>query len=251
MTAPVISLRGPFHPGVQKIPADISFSKCFFRHRYNNARPHYLWSTNAWEMHFSLLLQLKYMNQFPLLHLYWLKGRAAVPWSHCHGALTPSCHSNNNNFFPDACCTLELPRWAWSDPPHSCSVPYWPLSSPSIPQNYTSPLFCTFLPPFSPLLLFLQAPHYPLSVFLTHIPDPNHCLFNVISFFLLPRHLRLPFANLNIFFDPNEAPHSMPIKDQLNGPEFVSDRLINIRLCPVYVCTVLFKCCSSAVSITY
>lgn len=159
MAAPVISLRGPFHSGVQKILADISFSKCFFRHRYNNARLHYLWTTNAWKTHLSLLLQLKYKSQFPLFHLYWLMGRAAVPWSHRHGTLTPSCHSNNNNFvhFPDACCI------------QSCSVPYWPLSSLSIPQNYTCPLFAPFSP-FPPLLLFLQAPHYPLSAFLIHSP---------------------------------------------------------------------------------
>lgn len=56
---------------------------------------------------------------------------------------------------------------------------------------------CPFLPPFP--LLFLQAPHYPLSAFLTR-SSISQCLFNVISFFLLPRHLLLPFANVNSFF---------------------------------------------------
>lgn len=71
--------------------------------------------------------------------------------------------------------------------------------------------------PLSPhLLLFLQAPHYPLSAFLTHSPI-SHCLFNLISFFLLPRHLLLPFANVNIFFfDLNETPRSTTSTDLLN-----------------------------------
>lgn len=83
-----------------------------------------------------------------------------------------------------------------------------------------------FTPLFPHLLLFLQAPHYPLSAFLTHSPI-SHCLFNVISFFLLPRHL-LPFANVNIFFDLNETPRSMTSTDLLNSSQFDSDGLINI-----------------------
>lgn len=173
--------------------------------------------TNVRELSFALSRQVKYMHPFPFLHLYWLIGRADVSRSHPHGTLTPSCHSNDNSFIyrHRSCCRPD--RLAGPGQlHHSLAQPPIHLYLHCQFPKFHLPIICTFFPP---LLLFLQAPHYPLSAFLTHSPI-SHCLFNVISFFLLPRHLLLPVANLNIFFDPSEAPYSMSSPDGPNKSGF-------------------------------
>lgn len=216
-------------------------SKCSFRHRHNNASPHYHWMTNVCKMCFGLSLQLKYMHSFPFLHLHWLRGRADVPWSHPHGTLTPSCHSNDNSFsyHHDSCCTPD--RLAGPGQPHHS------LAQPPI-HLYLYCQFCKFHFPIistpPPPLLFLQAPHYPLSAFFTHSPI-SHCLFNVISFFLLPRHL-LPIANFNFFFFvwPVKPCTVCPVQMCFVGQNLrVMDWLKS--LCVVHIFTISAECCST------
>lgn len=112
MTAAGLSLKGPFHPGVQKIPTDISLASVLL----GTGTTMLVHITTEWQMCARCVVavkclsqQLKYMHPFPFLHLYWLRGRADVPWSHPHGILTPSCHSNDNSFIyhHDSCCTPD------------------------------------------------------------------------------------------------------------------------------------------------
>lgn len=189
-------------------------SECSFRQRHNNAGPHYHWLANVRKLCFGLSQQLKYMHPFSFLHLYWLRGRADVPWSHPHGTLTPSCHSNDNGFIylRESCCTPDCLAGP-GQLHHSLAQPPIHLYLHCQVPKFHLPIICTFFPP---LLLFLQAPHYPLSAFLTF----QSLIFYVISFFLLPRRLLLPIANLNIFFDLNESPYSMSSTDVPNRSEF-------------------------------
>lgn len=187
--------------------------------------------------------QLKYVHPFPFLNLYWLRGRADVPWSHPYGTLTPSCHSNDNSFIyhHDSCC---IPDFFAGPGQLPCSLAQPPIHLYLHCQfpKFHLPIICTSNPP-PPPLLFLQAPHYPLSAFLTHSPI-SHCLFNIISFFLLPQHLLLPVANLNIFLTWMNPRRVCPVQMRLTGQNlWVMDWLISLRL--VHIFTVSVECCSS------
>lgn len=122
-------------------------SKCSFRHRHNNASPHYHWLTNVCKMCFGLSQQLKYMHPFPFLHLYWLRGRADVPWSHPHGTLTLSCHSNDNSFIyhHDSCCTPDCLTGP-GQLHHSLAQPPIPLYLHCQFPKFHLPIICTFSP---------------------------------------------------------------------------------------------------------
>lgn len=113
-----------------------------------------------------------------------------------------------------------------------CQFPkfYCPLFAPPHPTHPHPPL------------LFLQAPHYPLSAFPTHSPI-SHCLFYVISFFFNPD---ISFCQLQtstfFFFDLNETPYSTSSTDVLNGSKFVSKRLLSLSGAHLYCFTrVLLK----------
>lgn len=236
MTVAVISLNGPFHPGKEEISTGISFVlryKYSFRLRQNNVCPHYQWTTTASKMY-----------SFPFLHLYWLIGRADVPWGHPHGTLTPSCHSNDNSFicFHDPCCTLRPPRWAATVLLSPLFTFIFTVNSP----NSTCPLFALSLQHrYLPIIpgstsLYLICFSYSLSDL--SLPFQHNPLLFTAS--------TSPSANLNILFfflfDLNETPYSMSSTVVLNNSYFVNYGLINIRLRQVHVFTPLVEYGSSS-----
>lgn len=219
-------------------------SKCSFRHRHNNASPHYHWMTNVCKMCFGLSLQLKYMHSFPFLHLHWLRGRADVPWSHPHGTLTPSCHSNDNSFsyHHDSCCTPD--RLAGPGQPHHS------LAQPPI-HLYLYCQFCKF--------------HFPIISTPPPIIIPASTSLSLICFFYSLSDLSLPFQRNLLLFTASTSPancqlqlfffcltcktlYSMSSTDVLRRSEFESDGLIKITVCGAhlhYFSRVLFNQCKT------
>ena len=196
MTAAVISLKGPFYSELKKIPTDISLASVLSG-KNTTVQVHI---TIEWQMCAKCVLVF-HSNRKTCTHLLTctcidseaeLMFPGATPMVPWHHPVTQTTIASSTITISTAAQTASLGLVSSTTVLLSTLFTFiFTVNSP----NSTCPLFALF----PHLLLFLQATHYPLSAFLSHSPI-SYCLFNIISFFLLPRHLLLPIANLNIFY---------------------------------------------------
>lgn len=181
-------LRALLHPGVERLPADISAQKRICQssvsHIYTDVNLQSLTKDNARNNnnHNNALKLLKTCTSIPFVApvLPHCQPRCSLeppPWC----ALAPSCHSKANSFiyvelphnplYPHSHFQTALLGLVRYTPAFLCS--FFTFISSVYSPNSTCPLLALF--PFFALSLFLQTPHYTLSAFLILSPI-SHCL---------------------------------------------------------------------------
>lgn len=227
MAIAVVWLKGPFCPGIRKIPTDISLASVLSDAGTTMLVPITAERQTCASRLFALSRQLKYMHPFPFLHLYWLIGRADVPRSHPHGTLTPSCHSNDNSFIYRHRCRCRADRLAGPGQLHHS------LAQPPIH-----------------LYLHCQFPKFHLPIICTFSPSitiPASTSLSLICFSYSLSDLSLPFQRNLLLFTASTSPSAScqpqhffltrvkprtvcPVQMGLTSQDFVSNGLINITV---------------------